>query len=699
MLWHRIAHPCIWFTAADVPRLRHNAELPLWKPHFDDWRRKLADKSRLHLRTTYVDFHQGSNTEALQAALCHVVDNDEHSGKLVASFLEEIVALYRCRGPFWPLHMTAAYPGEWVGNQWEGLANNHIIDPMIWFSTAHLYDIIYGKNFLSDKDAADFETMMGEFHRLCCLHEENLKLDNNRSAWLNGGSYLSALFDDDEIRGEFTRERAKQNMDHLLGAILPDGLHYEIGPYSVAAVCALHMNARIMRHVEGADFFKRSRWGVGLEDAYRAWFQLLIPGSSLRFPLGKDRLNHWDSIMGGYLEYQLPELAWAISRVTDRTWVPMFKHWPQGAEFYFYQEPKNPSPPTFLDSHLTSAGIALFRESWQPQAKSLYFRYGFQGSSHGGGLDKLNFELTCNDEPLISDGGNSEFSHYKNVVLVDGCNQEQCSGKLLASRVNSSDNVQFVSALGGFGKAPDCPIFHDPRIEYQYWSTQSEECFPNVARMRRTVAFVHRRYFLIRDTLWSLDQKKHHYQWLFHTFAQIGGLGNFLGRRDVTYFPRRIYRSARCVPETRRADEYQLETPGKFSLATSRAKAQLWMITDSGTMPNRQQIWSYTGPRYQYSGSPETGDSYRSGEVSACQIELLGSTLSMLTVIDAYPADSTPLIRNVRILHNDGIDRQIVEISRADGMDTIGMNESETIWNINGKNYSPLNVSCEFLQK
>lgn len=680
MLWHHINHPCVWFTAADLPRLRHNATLPFWKEKFDLWRSELAEKQRLLLRTPVVDFHQGSNTEALKAALCHVVDGDAHSGRLIASFLEEVVALYRARGATWPLHMTAAYRNEWVGDQWEGLANSHIVDPMVWFSTAHLYDVIYGQGYLAEDVTRDFEKMMGEFHRLCCLHEECSKLDNNRAAWLNGGSYLSTLFDDDDMRAELCRQRARENMEHLLGTFLPDGHHYEIGYYAIATLAAMHMSARLMRNVEGADFFKKSRWGVGLEDACRAWVQLLIPGSALRFPLAKDRINHWDAIMGGYLEYHQPELGWAVSRVADRTWVPMFKHWSQGSEFYFYKEPDNAHEPEFLDSHLTSAGIAVLRESWKPEARSLYFRYGFQGSSHGGGLDKLNFELTCNDEPLISDGGNSEFSHYKNVVLVDGQNQEQCSGKCIASRLNTAEPLQFISALGGFGAIPDCPIFHDPKIEFQYWSTQNEECFPGIARMRRTIAFVQRRYFVIRDTLWSLDHGEHEYQWLFHTFGQIRGLGRALGRESLTYYPKRIYKPMRCVPETRIANLYQLEKPGRFSLHAPRAGANLFMLAGQGIAPEQLRIWNYIGPRHRYAGSPDAGDCYTSGEVNACHMAVRGRDMTMITVIDPWAADASPLIQEVQLAAGLDLDHQQLELRRVDGTDRIAINESDQPW-------------------
>ncbi|OGV72466.1 MAG: hypothetical protein A3K19_16615 [Lentisphaerae bacterium RIFOXYB12_FULL_65_16] len=45
-LWHRIKHPCVWFTEQDVPRLKRNAETEFWKPKFEQWRTELSGKER-----------------------------------------------------------------------------------------------------------------------------------------------------------------------------------------------------------------------------------------------------------------------------------------------------------------------------------------------------------------------------------------------------------------------------------------------------------------------------------------------------------------------------------------------------------------------------------------------------------------------------------------------------------------------------
>jgi len=675
-LWNRIKHPCVWFTEEDYPRLRANAVADLWRPQFELWRGELADKRRLRIFTQIIDFHHGSNTEALKAALCYVVDGDEHYGRLIASFLEEVVAFYKDHGPTWRLKMVSTDTGEWVGQQWGGLSGSHIVDPMMWFSCAHFYDLVYDKGFLDDENSRLFEEMMAQFHQLCCLHEESSKLDNNRAAWLNGGSFLSAVFDEDEIRGKLVRERCIQNMEKLMSTFLDDGLHYEIGGYAQAMLSALHMSARCMRNIDGVDLFKRKFPNVGFEEAYRAFVKLLIPGGSLRLPFIKDRVSHWDSNCGGYLEYNDPELGWAISRMGERTWVPMFKHWPQGASFYTYREPDNAREPAFLDSHFTEAGIALMRSSWKADARTMYFRYGFQGSSHGGGMDKLNIELTCNDEPLLSDGLASEFSHDKNVVLVDYQNQEQCSGKLIGADLDESKRVQYISALGGFGAIPDKPVFHDPKIELSYWCTKYEECFPGVARARRTIAFVDRLYFIVRDTMQSLDESDHDYQWLFHTFARVKGIGELLGNFPHTYYPRKRFDKENVVPETRMMDRFALSEAGVIHLDSDKARLGMFFVARGAQKPGTIDLWESIG-RYKYNGSPEKGDGFSTAALTTMQFTLRGRDVVMTTVLDARAKGSDAYVLNVESVEGDGLDREALKIKHAKGEDTIVINEGE----------------------
>jgi hypothetical protein len=398
-----------------------------------------------------------------------------------------------------------------------------------------------------------------------------------------------------------------------------------------------------------------------------------------------DLLNHWDSVGAGYLEYRLPELGWALSRLHEREWVPLFRHWPQGSEFYTYSVPDNARPPQFLDSHFPAAGYVILRSSWESDARSMYFRYGFQGGSHGGGLDKLNVELYCNDEALLVSDSQIERSHFKNVVLVDGQNQEQCSGKLLQEGLDRKARVQSLSALGGFGKVPDNPAFHDPRIEFQYWSTKHEECFPGVARMRRTVALVDRRYFVIRDTLWSLDGQPHAYQWLFQTQAEVRGLGARLGLVNHTYYPRKIFLPDQPLPETRLIERRELALPGCLQLTAPRAGLDMRFSTLGADLPTAVDLWQPAAP-------PSAGTAGQTPRTTI-QLEIRGKDVVMTTVLDARPAGEAPCVLGMRSLLVEGLDREVLEVSHAGGADTLVVNETDEEWLYEGRAYRGVAVA------
>ena len=664
--------------------MRHSATLPFWKPKFEAWRRELASVQNIEIRSDRIDFHEGTNKPALKAALCFVIDEDPHHGKLIASFLSEVVALVR-RGPDWRDEMSDNSQGRWTGNQWCGLAKNHIMDPMVWFSCAHLYDVIYEKGFLSNEDAQAFEEIMALCHQVACLHEENLKLDNNRAAWLMGGSYLSTLFDTDPIRAKLCRDRCRETMFRFLDTILEDGVHYEIGPYGPGTIAAMQVFARCVRGAEGIDFFQEKVNGIGFEEAYRAWVGMLIPGSSLRFPFFKDRFANWDSICAGYLEYHIPELGWAISRMGERDWVPMFQHWPQGFEFYTYREPDNAQPPRFLHSHFSSAGIALLRTSWANEASTMYFRYGFQGSSHGGGLDKLNFELTCNDEPLISDGLNfNEFSHHKNVVIVDGHDQEQCSGKLLYSSLKESEPVQFLSALGGFGTLPDRLFLHDPRTEFNNWCTQNQECFPGVARMRRTVALVQKRFFLLRDTLWSLDGHEHDCEWLFQTFAKVNGLAPDKKKTTLHYTTKRRNYWERVTTVKRIADQFTLSKPGHLDLESERASLAMIFSAQGAPTPKAVNLAKGVG-RYAYAGSSETGEGMSNKSMTTISLGTRGRDVTFTTLLIPTVAGQRPLDITVEKMESLDLDHARILLNLGQKSCEILINESDAPWHFNNR--------------
>jgi hypothetical protein len=236
--------------------------------------------------------------------------------------------------------------------------------------------------------------------------------------------------------------------------------------------------------------------------------------------------------------------------------------------------------------------------------------------------------------------------------------------------------VQYLSALGGLGKIPDSPAFHDPRIEFQYWSTKHEECFPGVARMRRTVALVDRRYFVIRDTLWSLDGREHAYQWLFQTHAAPLGLGERTGVEPHTYVPRKIFLPDQPLPETRRTDRHVWAERGRLALASARAGLDMSFCALGAELPAHVDLWRL--PALPYRAMPQDPPH------TTIQIELRGRDVAMTTVLDARPQGEAPDVQAVRSVLSEGLDRQVLEVARAGGTDVLVVNEADDAWTYRG---------------
>jgi len=77
------------------------------------------------------------------------------------------------------------------------------------------------------------------------------------------------------------------------------------------------------------------------------------------------------------------------------------------------------------------------------------------------------------------------------------------------------------------------------------------------------------------------------------------------------------------------------------------------------------------------------------------QFELGGRDVVMTTVFDARPRDEAPYVQGVRSVQAEGYDRQVLEVSRADGVDVLVVNETDEGWAWQGCVY-PAGCSCEW---
>lgn len=642
--WRSLRHPCLFTTIDDRARLQDLATTDPWRAVFADIRRELAGRTTL---ACLPRLDSAANMLAQQAAMSWLATGERAHADLVCSYLRALVQRFGDQEGQWRALMCANGSGRWTGQQWGGLAENHIVDPQMWFACAHLYDAVCAEGLLDSETCDRFERMMGLFHQLACMHEELVKGDNNRSIWLAGGCYLSTLFDDDQVRGDECRQRFAAMMPRFLDTILDDGGHYEIGTYAWGAMAALRVFAHCIRVVDGMDHFRHPR----MERSHHAWLHHLLPGPTLGMPIAKDWINHWDWVCTGYAEYRIPALGWALQRMWERPWVPMWRHWSQGLEFFAYRAVDSAAPPEFIDSLLPDTGVAVLRSGWQASDASIYLRYGFQGSSHGGGLDKMNIEISVAGVPLVADGRLSDWTHQKNAVTVDGVNQEQCSGLLLGSVIGSGNGPAWVSVLGGHGPIPDRPFLRDPRSEFGYWCTRSGECFPGRATHRRLVARLPGGLFLVRDILLSSDGKSHRFEWFNHTFAVIAGLSTSVGLRTRRYQTRPTNHAERRREVAVVEDIHPVVEPGRWRLVTDQASLGVSMVIavdGESAVLESVGVATFAGANAGFSGSPATGMQSRLEAIRRLGVEVEGREVIITTVYAANKASP-----QVGVLHRE----------------------------------------------
>ncbi len=235
----------------------------------------------------------------------------------------------------------------------------------------------------------------------------------------------------------------------------------------------------------------------------------------------------------------------------------------------------------------------------------------------------------------------TENSHDKNVVIVDGRCQEQCSGSLLYQDLREETPIQYVSALGGFGRWPSRSFLHDPRVEVNYWSTKNQECFPGRARMRRTVVQVEKQVYIVRDTLWSLDENEHDYEWLFHTFAEPG-VGAFQDRSVREYQPKRIYYSQQPTLVSRKVDRCLLPSKA-LMFSTDKASLKVRWSVFGAEFPAEIGL-SQSASRYAFNGSPETGDGFSDKMLNRLHLQLRGRDVVLTTVFIPFASGVTSKI-------------------------------------------------------
>lgn len=329
---------------------------------------------------------------------------------------------------------------------------------------------------------------------IASMHRQTVHLIEHPTGknWLmmesNGAYTFSALFtelSDSEINRQTA---AKRLLCELEAQILPDGMHYELSPdyHSVIVSCALNFYGLAM-NLGFADEIPES-FVTLMHKTVNAAVLLSTPA------LVQPRTNDTFTIATDTFTRRAEELLGSTP----------------GYRFINSRRAEG-EPPCKKNASvfLPYAGFAIMRSDWGADAAYLCFDVGPLGMAHVH-QDKLNVNIYKGSRELIYDdgGGQYEISRFReyaksgyghNTVLVDGLAQYRQSPSLTDEPIDAGwvTNEAFDYAAS------------------TYSDTFGKEMIKSAVH-KREVRFCKPSFFIVSDTLTSIDGNEHDYEVLFH---------------------------------------------------------------------------------------------------------------------------------------------------------------------------------------
>jgi len=328
--------------------------------------------------------------------------------------------------------------------------------------------------------------MIASMHRQAC----HLIAHPTQKNWLmmeaNGVYTFSALFGELTDAESHRRTAAEWLLRETRSQILPDGMHNELSPdYQLVVFgCA-------------ADFYSLAQalgYGDEIPDGFADLIRSTVDAAiALSTPaLTQPRTNDCYTI-------RLQRYTGGAAEVLGDTSVYR----------YFNTKRTEGTPPAgkTASRYLPYAGLVTMRSGWDADAAYLCFDVGPLGVAHIH-QDMLNIHLYRGDEELIYDdgGGQYEISEARgyalsslahNTVSVDGLPQNRTA----PYQYTEPYDAHFVS----------CDAFDYAEGVYNDAFGQTKP-----ASHMRQVRFCKPGFFVVRDTLLSMDGDAHDYELLFH---------------------------------------------------------------------------------------------------------------------------------------------------------------------------------------
>lgn len=305
---------------------------------------------------------------------------------------------------------------------------------------------------------------------------------------MNGVYTFSALFTELSCAEEYRNIATGYLLKELSAQILPDGMHNELSPdyQSVVLSCA-------------ANFYSLAR-SLGMESEVPAEFISLI----------KDTVKAAVNLSTpAFTQPRTNDCYTILTTVFTKRAEALFG---KDSIYSFVNTNRAEGEPPAGETaskFLPYAGFVAMRSDWGADATYMCFDVGPLGTNHMH-QDKLNINIFKGNEELLYDDGGGQYeisaargyacsAYGHNTALVDGLPQN----RKLPKQMSEPIDVGYISNAD-FDYA--CAVYDDT-----FGANMVQP-----AKHKREVRFCKPDFFVVRDTLSSVDGNAHSYEILFH---------------------------------------------------------------------------------------------------------------------------------------------------------------------------------------
>lgn len=304
-----------------------------------------------------------------------------------------------------------------VPGPWDGLG------AVVTYTRA--YDILTPKGLLSDEEQTRIIRMIREIGRELewTVTYSNFVVHNAWARWIGSLGFLASYWSD-MPEADSWASLAESRLPFLYSGIDKDGGWFEktLNYHLFTMDMPLQWFSAVQM-LQGKDLFAKELNGRSLDMMLDWIIKITPPGGEL--PLFND---------GEKLNLKNSGVAVDMARILRRGDFFKAANFPPNERRV--DEPEIPRielrKPAFDSILLEESGYGVFRSGWEPGDDYFAIKFGAHGGGHGH-YDKASIYFHAHDRPWLIDPGYGQNETYKhNTVLVDGKNQDEAEGRLIA---------------------------------------------------------------------------------------------------------------------------------------------------------------------------------------------------------------------------------------------------------------------------